>query len=211
MVRMKKTKFDYFDAFEELTKLAVKEAEVLIGAFENFTDASALEGVLEDMHKLEHRGDEINHEIYSSVATDFMPPIDREDIVQLAGALDDVLDCIEDVVSHMYMYDVRVLPEEVFRFGELIRESCAALEKATGEFRHFKKSKTFKQMLVDINTYEETADGVYRQAIRNLHTTESEHVMRVLVWSRIYWRMERCCDACEHAADISETILLKNM
>ena len=35
--------------------------------------------------------------------------------------------------------------------------------------------------------------------------------MHVLVWSRIYEHMEKCCDACEHAADIVSTIILKNI
>ena len=38
----KKHKYDYFDAYEELSDLAVQEASVLVRAMENFTDAAAL-------------------------------------------------------------------------------------------------------------------------------------------------------------------------
>ena len=79
------------------------------------------------------------------------------------------------------------------------------------DFRNFKKSKQFKQLIVDINNYEEEADELYKNAIRHLHTVENDDVMHVLVWSRIYERMERCCDACERVADIISTIVLKNM
>ena len=48
------------------------------------------------------------------------------------------------------------------------------------------------------------------EAIRTLHTTYREETMRVLVWSRIFNSMEKCCDACEHVADSMEAVLLKN-
>ena len=207
----KKKKFDYFDAYKELTRLAVVEAEELIEALTEFTEAAALVDAMDRVHAIENAGDTINHDIYQSVATDFMPPIDREDVVQLASALDDVLDYIEDVVEHMYMYDIHVVPQGAIEFAGLIKNSCQALDRAMGEFRDFKKSKEFRQHIIDINSYEESADKLNRDVMRHLHTEENEQVMRVLVWSRIYERMEKCCDACEHAADIMSTILLKNV
>lgn len=207
----KKQKFDYFKAYERLTELAVEEAGMLIKALDGYESSESLVDVLPEVHALEHKGDNINHDIFSSAAVDFMPPIDREDIVQLAHALDNVLDYIEDVVAHMYMYDIRTMPENALKFADLIKKSCKALDKAMGEFHDFKKSKKFKQLIVAINDYEEEADTLYSEAMRHLHTVENEDVMHVLVWSRIYERMEKCCDACEHAADIVSTILLKNM
>ena len=79
------------------------------------------------------------------------------------------------------------------------------------DFRNFKKSKTFKQLIVDVNTYEEEADRLYLKVIRKLHTEDNDNPMRVLVWSQIFDRMEKCCDACEHVADTMSTILLKNV
>ena len=95
----------------------------------------------------------------------------------------------EDVVAHMYMYDIHVLPEDAIKFANFIKSSCKALDKAVAELRNFKKSKKFKQLIVDINAYEEEADDLYKHAIRHLHTKENQDVMHVLVWSRIYERM----------------------
>ncbi|WP_165172212.1 MULTISPECIES: DUF47 domain-containing protein [unclassified Adlercreutzia] len=207
----KKQKYDYFKAYEKLTALAVEESDLLIKALDGYAGSEDLNEVIPAVHELERKGDSINHDVFSSAATDFMPPIDREDIVELAHALDNVLDYIEDVVTHMYMYDIRTMPEDALRFADLIKKSCKALDRAMGEFHNFKKSKKFKQLILDINDYEEEADGLYSAAMRRLHTVENDDVMHVLVWSRVYERMERCCDATEHAADIVSTILLKNM
>lgn len=207
----RKDKFNYFKAYEKQSEIALEEAEILLNSVQAFTSADKLVGPMEKLHKLENEGDEINHDIFASAAVDFMPPIDREDVVELAHALDNVLDYIEDVVRHMYMYDIHIMREDAVQFAGLIKKSCKALNAMTCEFQNFKKNKKFKQLVVDINSYEEEADVLYTKAIRNLHTKSNGDAMHVLVWSRIYDRMEKCCDATEHAADIVSTIVLKNI
>ncbi len=207
----KKKKFDYFEAFEQQTKVAVEEAGLLIEAIEGFTTAEELKGAMERAHQIEHDGDELNHAIFKNVATDFITPIEREDVVDLAQFLDDIVDYIEDVIQRFYMYDVHFMHKDAHEFACLIKKSCEALDTAMEDFRNFKKSKKFKQLIVDVNTYEEEADQLYMKVIRSLHTEDRENPMRVLVWSQIFSCMEKCCDACEHAADTMNTILLKNV
>ncbi len=207
----KKHKFDYFSAFEDLSELAVKEADLLIETIETFTSADQLKGVMEKAHEIEHQGDLINHDIFQSVATDFITPIEREDIIQLAQNLDDIIDYIEDVMQRFYMYDIHIMHKDMLEFAHLIRKACKALNKAMEDFRNFKKSKKFKSLIIEVNTHEEEADQLLMHVIRDLHTTDRDNTMRVMVWSQIYNRMEKCADAAEHAADTMSTILLKNV
>ena len=207
----KKKKFDYFDAFEKLSELTVNEANLLVETVENFTTSEALIENIERSHVFEHGGDDINHEVYKTVAVDFMPPIDREDIINLAHAMDNVLDNIEDVIQHLYMYNVDAIPEDAVLFAKLIKKSCESLDKAMEDFRNFRKSKKFQQLIVDVNTNEEEGDQLYVAAMRRLHTIEREDPVHVLVWSRMYTDMEKCCDTCEHVADAMSTIVLKNV
>lgn len=207
----KKGKYNYFKGFEKLTELAVKESDILIESLESFTDASELSAPMQRMHSFENDGDDINHDIFESAATDFMPPFDREDIVELAQALDNVLDYIDDVLGHMQIYAIRTVPDNARQFAQLIKKSCVALNDAMEAFHSFKKNKKFRNLLVDLNSYEEEADDLYKEAMLHLHTVDNAEIMHVLVWSRIYERMEKCCDATEHAADICSTIMLKNM
>ena len=207
----KKKRFDYFDAFKKLSELAVEESDLLIDAIENFGVAEDLREVMERAHEIEHRGDEQNHLIFQTVATDFITPIEREDIIELTQHLDDIIDYIEDVIQRFYMYDVHFMHDDALEFARLIKKSCVALDKAMEDFRNFKKSKKFKELVIDVNSYEEEADQLLIKVIRDLHTTDRDKPMRVLVWSQIFSRMEKCSDACEHAADSMSTILLKNV
>ena len=207
----KKHKFDYFDAFEKQTEVAIAEADLLIETIENFTTAENTKDAMERAHKLEHEGDEINHAILKNVATDFITPIEREDIIDLAQFLDNIIDYIEDVMQRFYMYDVHLMHPDALEFAQIMKKSCVALSKAMEDFRNFKKSKKFRSLIIAVNDNEEEADQLYLKAIRSLHTVDRENPMRVLVWSQIFSRMEKCCDACEHAADTMSTVLLKNV
>ena len=113
----KRDKFDYFDAFEKQTEVAVQEAELLIEAIESFTEAEHLKEVMERAHELEHKGDEINHAIFKTVATDFITPIEREDIINMSQYLDNIIDYIEDVMQRFYMYDVHFIHHDALEFA----------------------------------------------------------------------------------------------
>lgn len=207
----KKAKFDYFDAFEEQVDIAAEEADILIEAIENFTSAEDLRETLTKAHEIEHRGDEVNHQIRVNVAADFITPIERADILELAQDLDDVTDMIEGVLQRFYMFDVHFMHPQAIEFARIIRKSLKALHKSMDTFREFKKVKKIRAMVADVNDLEEQADDLYVEAIRQLYTEEAENAVRVEVWSRLFDRLEATVDACETVADTMSTILLKNV
>lgn len=207
----KKHKFDYFDAFEKQAKLACEEADILIDALQNFTSAADLEDYLERAHEVENKGDQVNHDILHGVAVDFITPIEREDIITLAAHLDNVTDNIEDVLQRFYIYDVHFMHPAALEMAQLIKGSTDALLRAMGDFRNFKKSKKFRQLIVAVNDYEERADHMYLEYTRKLYTDDRDNAVRVEVWSRIFDHMEKTCDSCEAVADTMGNVMLKNV
>ena len=207
----KKNKFDYFDAFEQQVDIASKEAEVLIEAIENFKSAEELKDVLKKAHEIEHEGDQVHHEILVSVAADFITPIEREDIIAMADSLDDVIDMIEGIIQRFYMFDIHFMHERTMEFAVIIRKSIKALRKSMGSFREFKKVKKIRSMVEDVKAFEEQADDLYVETIRELYTTDIENAVRMEVWSRLFDRLEATCDAVETVADTMANIMLKNV
>ena len=207
----KSHKFDYFDQFEKQTEIAIEEADLLIEALENFTKADDLEPYMERAHQIEHRGDAVNHAILENVATDFITPIEREDIIELAKCLDDIIDYIEDAIQCMYMYDVHFMHDGTLDFARAIEKSCTALHRAMGDFRNFKRSKEFKHLIVEVCDAEEEAAGLYVSVIHGLHTEDRDNPLRVFVWTNVFNRMESCADACEAAADVMNSIMIRNV
>ena len=207
----KKSKFDYFDAFAEQVDIATEEVEVLIEAIENFSTAEELEELLTKAHEIEHRGDEVNHEIRVNVAADFITPIEREDIIELAQDLDDVIDMLEGVLQRFYMFDIHFMHPKAIEFATIIRKELKALRKSMALFREFKKVKKIRAMVEDVIALEEQADSLYVETIRSLYTSDRENAVRIEVWSRLFDRFEACCDAIDTAADTMRTIVLKNV
>ena len=158
---VKKRKLDYFDAFEKQVEAAVTEAELLIKVIDDYAQPQLVRSHMERAHELENEADAYMHAIYKHLAHDFITPIEREDIIAMAQNLDSIVDYIEDVVRCFYMYDVRDMHDDAREFAKLIKKSCKALCKAMGDFRDFKKSKTFKQLIIDVNANEEEADRLY--------------------------------------------------
>ena len=208
----KKKKFNYFDAFEQQVDIASEEADILIEAIENFTTADNMDALLARAHEVENRGDEANHQIRVNVSADFITPIEREDILELAQDLDDITDKIEGIIQRFYMFDIHYMHPQALEFAIIIKKSVQALRKSMDSFREFKKVKKIRAMVQDVNNLEEQADGLYMQTIRTLYTEDAKNdAVRVEVWSRLFDRLEGACDACKTVADTMSVIMLKNV
>ncbi len=199
---------DYFDIFVTMGDYACKTAQALQKIIENF-DPDDLEDKLAALHEIEHAADEEKHTLMEKLAKEFIAPIEREDILRMASQLDDVVDGIEDILIIMYMYNVRKILPEANEFMKIIIQSCSATMTTLKEFRNFKKSKSIKDSIIEINRLEETGDKLYSDAMRRLYQSGSDPV-EIMAWTEVYSRMERCTDACEHTANLVEEVIMKN-
>ena len=206
----KSGKFNYFDAFAAQAELAVKESELLMSVIKDFERAEDLYDRLPEAHKIENDADDVHHSILDALLPDFVPPLDREDITSLAAALDEVVDLIEELILSFYMYDVHFMHSDAIEFATILHKSCVALAGAVKEFPRARKSETFKKGIVEVNDFEEEADRLHLRAVHTLFTDDSEHFMRVMVWSSIFELFEDCLDQCETVADQMTSIVLKN-
>ena len=204
------TKFDYFDSFIAQTDVCLEEANLLVKSVETFSSAGALGEITALAHETEHRGDQINHAVYNNIATDFITPMERDDLLSIAQCLDEVTDNIEEVMWAFYMYDIREMRPEALEFANIIKKSCEALNAGMKEFKNYKKSPDLRPHLIEVNDCEEEGDRLFFTAMRRLYVEDADSPMKVLVWSRLYNSLEKCCDACEHVADVVQTALLKN-
>lgn len=198
----------YFDTFTKSIFYANDAAELLKECFRNY-DPSGLHKRIEEMHKIEHTADGLKHEMMEQLVKEFLPPIEREDIVELAHTIDNVTDCIEDVLLRMYMFNIKTLRPEIMQFTDVILRCCEALKEMALELHNFKKPAILKERIIEINHLEEEGDRIYTEAMRRLYTEEKDPVA-IISWTTMYERLEKCCDCCEDVADMVEQIIMKN-
>lgn len=204
----KKEEYDYFDEFEKISLLTIDAAEFLSRNLKNY-QLDSLEEQLTALHKIEHAADEKKYEMMHYLYQDFLPPIERDDIIELSHVLDAVLDNIEDVLIRMDMYQIETIQKEMFAFIELVDEAVYKLLEMIRELHNFKKSKRLFSIIAEINTIEEKGDIIYQRAVKNLHFNKSDFSLSYR-YSKIYDAFEKCCDSFEHVANSAEAIMLKN-
>lgn len=201
-------RFDYFKNFVDMSAVALEMAKMLDEMLKNYSPEELAKS-LDDFHEVEHRGDELMHRTMNRLAKEFLPPIEREDIVTLIHRLDDVIDNIEDVAMTLYMYDIRELIPEVLEFSSLILEGAGVLSEITKEFVHFKKSNDIKDKIIGVNTVEERGDNLYLKTLRTMYE-ENEDAKELIKWTRAIDRMESTLDSMELCSNVMESIILKN-
>lgn len=205
---MAKNRNDYFSLAETQVSYCVRAA-VLLECI--FRDYSAAESSLhrENIHAIEHEADGVHHDILTRLSTEFITPIDQEDILRLVQIIDDVTDSLDEVVLESYMFHVDVLPEGADRLAGTVLRCVKALADAVHELRNFKKPAKLRSLLVEVNSIEGEADALYTEAIHTLFGSDAD-TKRLIGGKTILDCLEDCCDFCEHAADVIDQIIIKN-
>ncbi len=204
----KKKNFDYFEYFVNTASIICEASDFLHAMLKNY-NASAIKENMDKMHEIEHRSDELKHDMTSHLMHEFITPIEREDILELGNKLDDVVDGLDDAVRRLYMYNVKTIRADALRLSEMIVKSAYALKDAMVEFKNFKSSKTIKNFIIAVNTVESDSDAIHCEAFHSLFSGETD-TRELMVWVNVLDDLENCIDDCEDAVDIVETVIMKN-
>ena len=207
-MKKKKNEFNYFDEFVKSAELAKEVVNELKKYIDNFSKIDS-EEEMKKIHELENKGDDNLHELKNYLLKDFLPPIDREDILNLAYELDDLIDNIDEVVIDLNIYNVTQIKENMKNSIELLLKATESIYNLITELKNLKKIQEIKDKVVEVNTIEEEADRLYEKSTQELYKEEKE-VVEILKWSNIYETIEDCFDACESIAYSVEEILVKN-
>ena len=198
----------YFQNFIECAGYSCQAAHLLKEILSDFKPEDTRMR-LDELHKIEHEADMKKHELSDRLTKAFITPIEREDIIELGQEIDNVTDSIEDVLMGVYMYNILSIRPEAIDFVDVIVQCCNGLKKTMEDFQNFRKSATLHDSVVEINRLEEVGDRLYTEAVRNLYVNCKDPV-EILAWTKIFDRMESCCDACEHVANVVESVMMKN-
>lgn len=198
----------YFENFVESTAFSKKAAAYLVECLENY-DPANIETMLEQMHIIEHSADKKKHEMNEALAKAFVTPVDREDLDMLSAKLDQVTDKIEEILQKFYMYNIQSVDASAVAFARQLVKCCDLLCDLMAEFENFKRSKKIHGLIVALNDAEEECDRLYLTSMRAL-TQNPTDVLTVVSLHEIYDCFEACADACEHAGECVETVIMKN-
>ena len=195
---------EFFDLFEEAGGNSVRAADLLDRMLRAFPDRG--DDLARDILICEQDGDRITHDIIRRLNETFVTPIDREDIYELASALDDVVDYTEEVADYLILYKIEAPMEQAQRLAHVLLQCTRQLAEAMPRLRGF---KDISHYTVEVNRLENDGDRVLREALASLFERGIDPML-VIRWKDIFERLEAAIDATERVANILENIVIKN-
>ena len=164
--------------------------------------------IYQELENLEHKNDEVTHQIFYELGKNFITPFDREDIHYLATATDDVADYIFASCKKMEFHGVDPNDEHIQSLAELICEGAQEVSRVIMQLRELKRPEKIMESIVKIKSLENNADNVFDKNIK--HLFETEHDFKNLIRRReVFTVMEIATDKFEDVANVIETIIVK--
>ena len=196
---------EFFDLFEEAA--AQRRARRPTCSTRCSSAGPSRSELARDIVICEQEGDRITHDIIQRLNSTFVTPIDREDILELASALDDIIDFIEEVADYLGLYRIEAPMEQAQRLAHILlqatppdRRGDAAPARLPGHPPLHGRDQPAR----------ERRRPLVREAIASLFDGGIDPMV-VIRWKDIFERLEEAIDATRARRRTSlEGIVIKN-
>lgn len=195
----------FFEMLERQADIVVEGAEALLDLTRNFDQ---VEKKRDRIKGIEHRGDDIVHEVADALNRSFVTPIDHDDMSKLTSRLDDILDFIEAASHRMWSYEIKAIPPDMTRLAEVILASAKEVNHAVKDLRNLHKKNEVIMHCIEINRLENLGDDITHTAVAELFKQYGP--VDVIKLKEIYEYLEMATDKCEDAADVIKDVFIKN-
>jgi hypothetical protein len=196
---------------EKFYHLFLKQVEIISEASRLLLDGvragnARLSGAATEINLLEHKGDEVIHEIFTRLNQTFITPIDPEDIHNISSALDNVLDGIEETAHRLVSYRIDPVPPNMATLCDVVSACSRSLKSA---FTALEQNGPIMEHCIEINRLENEADRIGRSAVVDLFNKEKDPITLIKL-KEVYEFFENTIDSCEDVADVLQNVVVKN-
>jgi predicted phosphate transport protein (TIGR00153 family) len=195
---------EFYDLFSEAGTNALEAARKVETRFREFPGGSVTQA---DVKEVEHEGDRITRELVQLLNTQYVTPFDREDIYQLATAIDDVVDHIDEASELLELYGVESSSKQAMEQCRILVAAVGHLATALAEL---KGMRGVQDELAKLKELEDEGDRVLHDAIGDLFRDTRIDPLIVIRWKDIFEALEAALDACETAANHLGNVVVKN-
>ncbi|HPS58588.1 MAG TPA: DUF47 family protein [Spirochaetota bacterium] len=196
---------NFFDMFDNLAAIAVEASDYF---YEIASKGIYNEDAVSKMQGIEHKADEITHDIIDSLNKTFITPFDREDIHSLANELDSIIDMLNTMTNRLRVYRISGVNNDLVEFAEVLKKSTGAVELAVKALRDTKKLMSAREHCIEINRLENVGDRM-RDAILGKMFDNATDPIYLIKWKEIILDAETTLDICEDVANVIESIIVK--
>ncbi|MEY3442529.1 MAG: hypothetical protein RLZZ519_810 [Bacteroidota bacterium] len=196
--------YPLFDAFADAVKGATESYSNLLTA----KDAASRAKFAAEVAAAEEKGDVLIHKVMTELTATFLTPFDREDIHQLAVALDGILDQLNGGASRITLYEIDDFPASLLDLGSDLKASGAAAAEAVHLLKSTRNPKLFAEKIQAIQERKARADETFMHALAKLYRDEQD-VVKLLKLREVYYSAEGAMDFFAELSFALEAILIK--
>lgn len=193
----------FYDLFQQVASRLSGSAALL---HELFKDPQKLDQNVAAIKTLEHEADNLTHDTIDRINRTFVTPFDREDIHELAGDLDDVVDLIDGCARRAAIFHVKESRQHSVLMSEVLLRSAQCIEEAV---KQMKDPKAVSSATRQLKTLEEEGDALFHEAVEQLFTSTTDAI-EVMKWKELFDKIEDAIDQCEDVGNTLQSISLKN-
>ncbi|MDQ3769721.1 MAG: DUF47 family protein [Actinomycetota bacterium] len=193
---------EFFDLFEEAAANNAKAARLLARMLDEVPEHADMAREVVDC---EHEGDRITHAILQRLNQGVAAPLEREDVLELASTLDDVVDLTEETADYLVLYKVEAPMEQALRQADILVRACDAVARALAALR---RGDELSALLMEMHRLENEGDREGREAIASLFEGGIDPMV-IIRWKDVFERLEEAIDATETVANVLEGIVIK--
>ena len=200
---------NYFLLFNSLADCAVKGSKVL-AMMTAVNEPVKFEEHFAEIRKIESEADEYTKEILISLHKTYITPFDRREIRELAMALDDIIDYMEDIPQSAKIYGHSNFTPEMVALGQILLRASEKVRDAVNMLSDMKNAERILRTCEEISAIEGEADHVMHAGMHRLFAEESD--ARTLIRSKeLYDLFEMAVDSCEDVSDVIHGVVLERI
>ncbi len=194
----------FFTLLDKQSNLVLEGAKVLRDLLSNYKEVDVRRNQVKN---IEHKGDEVVHNIQDRLAHTFITPIDRGDIDRLSSLYDDVLDFINTIINKLFSYGIEEITPPMTLFGEVILKSVSELHIAFSNMRNLNREEIDRRN-IEVHFLENEGDELLNKSVAELF--KQKNVIAIIKYKEIYEDLERTTDKCEDVSNLLRDIVLKH-
>jgi hypothetical protein len=161
------------------------------------------------MKALEHKGDEISSKLLERMDTTFVTPIEREDLLALTHALDDVVDDLDVIAERLVLYRIGKIREPFLEISSQVVEGCVLLDQLIHRLRNLSETQSIRAQIREVHNLENRVDAIYHTALAEIFNDSLDPV-ELIKWKELLDILESAMDRIQHAARVVGSTVMKN-
>lgn len=200
--------YNYFAAFQEISLLIVAAADLIVKNLEE-DPFDSLEKTMKEIEIISKSANHQKKELLQYLYEDFLPPIERKDIIALTHSLDRILKKVTDVIIHLDMYQIKIIQAPMNHLMKLIQQvtfELPHLMKYLEDFKHPQKIMETLEIMGEIN-----AQGaqIYYQGVKSLNLGEMNS-FETMKYTRMYESFNEVFQSIEELMNTAEAVIIEN-